>query len=302
MGAAASGRDGQSTPPPSRLLIGVGLIMLVGCLVAAINGQDVLAGTLAVLGVGVAILAVFAPRIRGAVEMGPSGVKFGDRPTADLATGQAPAESATGRAEIAELVDKIEDLVRRVGETEDRESDEPFPAETRLEVARGMLAQRRWHDAALMLDEYVSVRPEDWDAQFARGAAYANSRAGTDADLSALRAFNEALAFVPRSEAHDWLPRFFGYRGAMLKRLGRYDEAENDLRIARRIATNSDDRNDADYNLAAIYALTGRRNEAIELIKALAGTRFIGGIKSHADDYFDSIKDDPEFIALVGPV
>ena len=86
----------------------------------------------------------------------------------------------------------------------------------------------------------------------------------------------------------------------MLKRLGRYDEAECDLRVARRIATNADDRNDIDYNLAAVYALTGRRDEAMKLVRALAGSRFIGGIKSHADDYFASIKDDPEFIALVG--
>jgi hypothetical protein len=301
----------HSSSPPSRLLVGVGLLLLVGCLVGAIAGKDALAGTLAVLGVGVSVLAVFAPRIGGPVEMGPTGVKFevdrqqlttlsaelgerlGDVPTADLATGQAPADpSDEGRTETAQLVRTIEALVRRLeSASADGEPDAPVPADTRLEVARGLLSQRRWADAASMLDDYVSSRPDDWDAQFARGAAHANSRAGNTADLSALRAFNEAIAFVPRSEARDWLPRFFGYRGAMLKRLGRYDEAESDLRIARRVATKADDRNDVDYNLAAVYALTGRHDEAMDLVRALAGTRFIAGIKSHADDYFKSIKE-----------
>src|SRR5262245_25638283 len=98
------------TPAPSRLLVTVGLLLLIGCLVRSVVGKDVLAGTLAVLGVGVSVLAVFAPRIGGAVEMGPSGVKFevvrqelaaleselGERlgpvPTAALATGQAPRD------------------------------------------------------------------------------------------------------------------------------------------------------------------------------------------------------------------
>jgi tetratricopeptide (TPR) repeat protein len=300
--------------------VAVGLLLLVFCVGAAINGQDTLAGTLAVLGVGVAVLATFAPRIRGPVEMGPSGVRFeverleaaalsaelgerlGDVRTADLAIGQPAADvSDKTHAEVSELLRSIERLVRGIEATQgDAGSDEPLTAEARLEIARGMLAQQRWRDAALMLDHYVQAEPADWEAQFARGAAHANSRGGAEADLSAVRAFNDALAFVPRDRDRHWLPRFFGYRGAMLKRLGRYDEAENDLRIARSLATDPDDAHDVDYNLAAVYALTGRRDDAMRLIKSLEGTRFVGGIKSHANDYFEALRDDPEFVAVVG--
>jgi tetratricopeptide (TPR) repeat protein len=312
--------DVDRTTAPSRLLVGVGLLLLAFSLGAAINGQDTLAGTLAVLGVGVAVLATFAPRIRGPVEMGPSGVRFelerleaatlsaelgerlGDIGTADLALGQpAGGVSDKTHAEVSELLRSIEGLVRRIEATQsDIGPEEPLTAEARLEIARGMLAQRRWRDAAVMLDQYVEAEPDDWEVQFARGAAHANSRGGAEADRSALRAFNDALAFVPRDQGRHWLPRFFGYRGAMLKRLGRYVEAENDLRIARSLATDSDDAHDIDYNLAAVYALTGRPDEAMKLVKSLQGTRFVGGIKSHVHDYFDALRDDPEFVAIVG--
>jgi hypothetical protein len=60
----------------SRLLVGVGLLLLVLCAIVAIRRQDALASALAVLGLGAIILGVLMPRLEGPVELGPSGLKL----------------------------------------------------------------------------------------------------------------------------------------------------------------------------------------------------------------------------------
>ena len=47
-----------------------------------------------------------------------------------------------------------------------------------FEMARGMVAEHRWVEAARYLDEYVEVNPHDWRAQKWRGIAHAMSRQG----------------------------------------------------------------------------------------------------------------------------
>jgi Flp pilus assembly protein TadD len=169
----------------------------------------------------------------------------------------------------------------------------------RLEYARGLLAKRQWQQAAAAFDRYVAAVPDDWEAQFARGTAHANARDGEQADLLALRAYNEALALVPRDENRNWISRFYSYRGAMLKRLGRFDEARNDLSLALAHATSEHDRLDAHYNLAGVHAMSGETQDTIEALEHLVGTHFIVGVREHEGDYFSSLIHDRRFRRLV---
>ena len=55
---------------------------------------------------------------------------------------------------------------------------------------------------------------------------------------------------------------------------------------------------DIRYNFACVYAMTGRRTEALEAVASLRGMRFIGGIRGKLQSYFAALADDPEFLAL----
>lgn len=309
----------------NRLLVGTGFLLLGLCAAAALNRQDVLAGTLAVLGVGSIVLAVFAHRIDGTVELGPSGMKLdvtrqkAEQLSTELGrrldeSGVGLADLATGRevqnlsrkahddvTRLLRAIDELLDDIENSGRPVQLESGPSLTPESLFDIARGLLTERRWPEAAEMLDRYVDARPTDWEAQFVRGVAYANSRDGEKSDLAALRAYNEALALIPRDAGRDWLAKLFAYRGAMLKRLRRLEEAENDLRLAERLVRIPDQANDISYNLAAVHALAERPEEAIRLVESLAGTRFVSGIRAHADDYFQSIQNDPRFIRIVQP-
>jgi Flp pilus assembly protein TadD len=285
------------------------------CIYTAIAREAGLAGTLAILALGAIALAVLEPHIHN-FKAGPSGIEFetnrreenrlsaelgqrlGDIDLIDLASGRAVELSSESRADIERLLRAImtlqDEMAAKRGATDDELS-----SGARLQIARGMFIEGRWKDAAEMLDRYVEVEPNDWEAQFSRGAAHANSRVGPESNIAALRAYNEALALAPREDTEHWLPRFFGYRGAVLKRLERLDEAENDLLLARRLASTQDDANDVTYNLAAVYALLGRPDEALREIRTLLGTRFIGAVRAHANDYFVSLSNISEFTEMI---
>jgi Flp pilus assembly protein TadD len=304
--------DGQHA---SRLLLATGCALLGLCIYTAIEREGGLAGTLAVLALGAIALAVFEPHIHN-FKAGPSGIEFetnrreesrlsaelgqrlGDIDLIDLASGRAVELSSESHADIERLLQAIATLQEELAVGRGNAKDEPTPG-ARLQMARGMFIERRWKDAAEMLDRYVEAEPNDWEAQFSRGAAHANSRAGRESNIAALRAYNEALALTPREHAQNRLPRFFGYRGAILKRLERLEEAENDLLIARRLVRTQDDANDITYNLAAVYALSERPEAALEEIRTLVGTRFIGAIRTHASDYFASLADISEFQEMI---
>jgi Flp pilus assembly protein TadD len=156
-----------------------------------------------------------------------------------------------------------------------------------------------WSEAANYLDQYIKMNPADWDAQFSRAVAYANARDGDATDVAALRAYNDAIALRPSDVERNLFARLLTYRAAMLKRLKRLSEAEADLNQAAELATNQYEREDLAYNRACVAAMRNRRNETLNFTKSLLGTRYIGVIRAHLDDYFAHFAHDPEFLALL---
>lgn len=219
---------------------------------------------------------------------------------ADLVAGRSIADlSRDARVEIERLLERVTKGVEQIERTAVGPGEDGLSAEAQFEIARGLLADRRWLEAANHLESYANARPDDWEAHFSRGVALANSRSAEDANRKALRAYNDALAYLPDQEREIWLPRVLAYRGAMLKRLGRLDEAESDLLLAKRATNNPMEKHDIDYNLAAVYAMTGESEQAMELLSSLRGTQWMSAVHAHADDYFESLADEPEFGKLL---
>ncbi len=163
---------------------------------------------------------------------------LGARLKTSLGTADLNARSlAQGRSLSDAPEDTRDKVLRLLGEL--RETIDTFPEpggrdpmldpDTLLALAEGLMAQCKWLEAGRQLAEYAAARPEDWEANILRGVAFANSRAGFETDLASLRAYNEAIAFLPRDIEPNRKARLFAYRGAMLKRLGRVEEAEADL-------------------------------------------------------------------------
>lgn len=198
---------------------------------------------------------------------------------------------------VKESINSLVEKMERAEATNQSVLDPPW----HLELAKAFMAQGEWDKAAAHFDKYVQFNPLDSDTQFSRGVAYANIRGGDQSNVAALRAYNEAIALAPKSLDKRLRARFFGYRGAMFKRLGRLAEAESDLNLALGIAERDYERNDIKYNLACVYALKGERAKMLGLVRELKGhRREIDAIRFHVSDFFAEFANDTEFKALIG--
>jgi serine/threonine protein kinase len=171
--------------------------------------------------------------------------------------------------------------------------------DTILIVAHSLLGKGKWREAAMKLEEYAKHRPNDWESHFARGVALANRRAGYETDLESLRAYNDAIVHAPETGTKR-RARLFAYRGAILKRLRRLDEAQSDLTLASSYASDVDQLNDVKYNLAGVFAMRGDRDSMLTTIRSLKDApHYLAAIRSHLDDYFSDFNDDQEFLRTI---
>ncbi len=172
-----------------------------------------------------------------------------------------------------------------------------------LQLAIGYMSRREWAKAAEHFDKYCGLDPLNSDIQFSRGVAHANTRGGPAANIRALRAYNEAIAFADESLKTNLRARNFAYRGAMLKRLRRLEEARADLDVALKYANRSFEINDITYNLAGVYAMLGNREKMLEMVRLLSGCKKeLNGIRHHLNDYFRDFASDEEFLSIIGTV
>jgi tetratricopeptide (TPR) repeat protein len=214
-----------------------------------------------------------------------------------LAVGRDLREAATEvRAQIQGLVNEMQQKLSAF-KSDGYSAREPAWG---LALARGEMAAGRPGSAAKLFDEYGEEEDPTWESHFVRGVAHANAREGTESDITALRAYNEALVLAPANLNQDMQSRLHGYRGAILKRLGRLLEAEADLQLALKLATSTEERHDALYNLAGVYALGRDRNRMLEAVRVLKDNdTYKGAIRAHLDDYFALYARDPELLSML---
>jgi hypothetical protein len=162
----------------SRLLACVGIVLLALCAVAAVRRQDVLASSLAVLGLGAIVLAVLAPRLTGPVELGPSGFKL--QLVEQLSLGQSVGYSE------AEILDAIKhalaeeesrtapsDVSSSSGRPESAPPDRDAASESLLPAAVGARPRDAATDAAALAEALFerwerTNSPNDLDEAIAR--------------------------------------------------------------------------------------------------------------------------------------
>lgn len=214
----------------------------------------------------------------------------------DLVRGRSMNDKALKK--IRPIVDELKDAVNTIHSQASHDGDvDPMALRA---LGQGHMAVGNWLAAAKALEEYGRIRPDDLDANYSRGVAYANSRGGHETDLASLRAYNDTITFAPKHIDDNTRARFFAYRGAMFKRLNRLAEAEADLRIAESLATDDYEVNDIKYNLAGVYALRGDRDKMMDMVTQLQDQPgMLMGIRAHLDDYFAKYADDQEFLAAI---
>lgn len=300
----------------SPILLLAGSVLVAGGLLAASSATQI---ALCAIGASLWMGAVVLTKMK-LVKFGPSGFEAELlRSANEKAESVARSLSASGLDDLIALVDgsvasggiqtdqirgavsSLIEVLERLDAADEQGQDERVPAAALLEAAHGLMATREWASAARYFDRYVEIEPDNWDAQFSRAVAHANSRVGRESDLAALRAFSDAIALRPPLTKSNLLARLHSYRGAMLKRLQRLAEAEADLRLAEAMATETAEENDIRYNLACVMAMKGCNDEALELVRSLQGTPYIAAISAKREQYFASLADDPEFLALLSP-
>ena len=143
-----------------------------------------------------------------------------------------------------------------------------------------------------------TVNSGDWEDYYIRGVNFANTRGGHETDLGALRAYSEAIALAPLGLPDNQRSRLYAYRGAILKRLGRLDEAQQDLLLAQKWAREEREIKDALYNLAGVAALGGRQEEALSLLHELISKDSQWARSVATNKYFASLHSNPDFRRL----
>ena len=183
------------------------------------------------------------------------------------------------------------------------------PPDALLEIGRWYLAQQDWITGAKYLDAYVKRVEADWETYFTLAVAYANSRQGERTDREALRAYDEAMMRWPADPPVGMTARLYSHRAAMKKRLGRLREAKADAEIALKLVETdlaetdltetSYENVDAIYNLASIEAMLGNREAALHYVAELSRLGATYLILGHLNNYFSTLRDDPEFRELL---
>ena len=214
----------------------------------------------------------------------------------DLVQGRTMSESAADS--IRPLVEELSQSVKSL--QNDRVSDTHIDPDSLKILAHGELGVGNWLDAARILDEYAQCRSDDFEANFSRGVAYANARNGHQSNIGALRAYNDAVAFMPESLDANYRARLFTYRGAMLKRMHRFEEALADFHIAESSATADYEVTDLMYNFASTYAMMGDRSRMMAVIRRIPPhSEVLPLIRSRLRGYFSNFAHDEEFLALI---
>ena len=219
-----------------------------------------------------------------------------------LIAGKRLSESASElQLTVTRLTDEMRLTMSKLAESINH--DDSNTAKAVRTLAMASMATGQYTAAAEQYDALLASGAASWEDHMSRGVAHANARRGRGSDLAALMAYNDAIALVPQDLDANRRARLFTYRAAMLKRLRRLHEAENDLNISLSLATASFERFDAHYNLACVYSMQNRPEKMYEQVSALRGSgRFLGLVARNLDEYFANHSSDPKLLSLLTPV
>lgn len=161
------------------------------------------------------------------------------------------------------------------------------------------MLQRSVGDGVPVLD-HPSLERGGWEDYYIRGVNMANRRGGTKTNMAAIRSYNEAILIAPSNLTRNSMSRLYTYRAALFKRLNRLEEAENDLILAQKWAENTQEVEDAMYNMACVKAMSGQTKHAIEILEGLVSREpSWREIIRHKTQYFANLQDLPAFRTLV---
>jgi hypothetical protein len=141
----------------------------------------------------------------------------------------------------------------------------------------------------------------DWEDYYLKGVNLANQRGDPVINTAALRAYSNAIALMPSSLEDNTRSRLYTYRAAVLKRLGRLEEAEQDLVLGQRWATGEREIEDVLYNLACVLAMGRAPEDALPILGRLITRNSVWmDIVLNHPYYFRKLLDDPGFRKLTG--
>ena len=139
--------------------------------------------------------------------------------------------------------------------------------ELHLSMAKAFSANEEWLKAAKQF-EYVTKNNNNWELFFSQGIAFANSR-NKKYYLKAIESYSLAITYIPENKNTNLKARIYIYKGSLLKRLHRLDEARNDIELGLFFANEDYEVSDGLYNLACIYAMQQNSNKFYEIITKL---------------------------------
>jgi tetratricopeptide (TPR) repeat protein len=166
-----------------------------------------------------------------------------------------------------------------------------------LDVANASMTSHKWLDAAHHYDKYIEFNPRNWEVHFLRGIAYANV-GSAEANVEALRAYSEVIALAPADLDRKTRARIHAYRGGILKRLRRLEEAESQLNLALTWANETYEKEDISYNFACVYAMRGQKDKMLQYLRPLLSKQWWRSLLASEMQYFSGYRDDKDFQQL----
>jgi Flp pilus assembly protein TadD len=159
---------------------------------------------------------------------------------------------------------------------------------------RSCIAEGKLDEAARQFEIACRLRPEDYQAPNLLGAVYDGLHRRADADA----AYRRCLDILDKHiEMHpdDVRALYLGAQAAV--RLGQIDKG---IAWAKRSAEIDPEDPGVGYNVACVFALAGRKDEAIDWLER--AIKFGFGLREwiENDAFLDSVRDDPRFAALLG--
>ena len=198
------------------------------------------------------------------------------------------------RDTVKSVLDEMTELQEEIAERKQSITDPDW----HIQMAKASTVSGDWLAAASHYGEYLKHDEANYEIHFLRGVAYANSRMGEKTNLAGVRSYSEAIAFCSDDVDDNFRARIHTYRGALLKRLKRLDEAESELLLAQRWATDDYEVADNHYNLACVYAMKKDKEKMLYNLRQLSSyKRSLHAIRNNP--YFHNYRDDPDLLAIV---